>query len=147
MEIERDKKFFPIPRNIDQTSIRKGLDKLFGTGKQRRLRPGEEALLLETINAYLEESLKNPQMVTYSITCFEFVISQTSWMRFWSRLDSRICSIAHCVWNNSSAIGNWWLHVSGTAGTHWSTRRNWRSPSKWPRHAGTSLTWLAKTIL
>lgn len=69
MEIEKDKKFFPIPRNIDQSSIRQGLDKLFGTGKSRRLRPGEEAALMETINSFLNECLKNPSLITYSINC------------------------------------------------------------------------------
>jgi hypothetical protein len=73
MEIEKDKRFFPIPRNIDQSSIRQGLDKLYGTGKSRRLRPGEEAALMETINSFLSECLKNPQLITYSTNCFLFI--------------------------------------------------------------------------
>ncbi|KAM3144409.1 hypothetical protein pb186bvf_003573 [Paramecium bursaria] len=62
MEVEKDKKFFPIPRNIDQKSITQGLNILYGQGKERRLRPGEEASIMETIRRYLDNSIQNPQI-------------------------------------------------------------------------------------
>lgn len=59
MEIEIDKKYFPIPRNIDAKSINEGLNQLYGRGSSRRLRPGEEASIMETIRRFLEQSPTN----------------------------------------------------------------------------------------
>ena len=54
-EVEIDKTFFPIPRNIMMNKISQGLDLLYGKGKKRIMRPGEEASIIETIDKVLED--------------------------------------------------------------------------------------------
>ena len=60
MEIEVDKRFFPIPRNIDHSSIKKEMEQIYGVGKNRRLKPGEEALIMETIHYFIKKIQDDP---------------------------------------------------------------------------------------
>ncbi|CAK94884.1 unnamed protein product (macronuclear) [Paramecium tetraurelia] len=66
-QIERNKKNFPIPRNIAYHEIIDGLNILYGQGKNRRLWPGEEALLMETIRLYIGKILQNPKLLMHSV--------------------------------------------------------------------------------
>ncbi|CAD8177997.1 unnamed protein product [Paramecium pentaurelia] len=66
-QIEKNKKNFPIPRNITYNEIMDGLNKLYGKGKNRRLWPGEEALLMETIRLYIDKVLQNPRLLMQSV--------------------------------------------------------------------------------
>lgn len=70
MDVERDKTYFPVPRHIHLYSIEKvtnfyifdiiiilflikGLNLLFGQGKKRIMRPGEEAAIISAIEKFL----------------------------------------------------------------------------------------------
>ncbi|CAD8133014.1 unnamed protein product [Paramecium pentaurelia] len=72
-QIEKNKKNFPIPRNIAYHEIIDGLNTLYGQGKNRRLWPGEEALLMETIRLYIEKILQNPKLLMHSV---QFTLQQ-----------------------------------------------------------------------
>lgn len=41
MEIEKERTWFPNPRNIELRHIESGLNEIYGVGPNRRLRPGE----------------------------------------------------------------------------------------------------------
>jgi|JI6StandDraft_1071083.scaffolds.fasta_scaffold273210_2 hypothetical protein len=41
MEVERERTWFPNPRNIELRHIDSGLNEIYGVGPKRRLRPGE----------------------------------------------------------------------------------------------------------
>ncbi|CAD8148736.1 unnamed protein product [Paramecium octaurelia] len=66
-QIEKNKKYFPIPRNIPFHEILDGLKVLYGQGKNKRLWPGEEALLMETIRLYIEKIVQNPKLLLHSV--------------------------------------------------------------------------------
>ncbi|CAD8090374.1 unnamed protein product [Paramecium sonneborni] len=66
-QVEKYKKNFPIPRNIPYHEIIDGLNTIYGQGKNRRLWPGEEALLMETIRLYINKILQNPKLLIHSV--------------------------------------------------------------------------------
>ncbi|KAL4488475.1 hypothetical protein ABPG72_013043 [Tetrahymena utriculariae] len=55
MEIEKDKTYFPVPHRLMMHQIDQGLNEMYGTGKNRILRPGEEATIIETISRFLSD--------------------------------------------------------------------------------------------
>ncbi|CAD8103300.1 unnamed protein product [Paramecium sonneborni] len=65
--IEKNKKNLHFPRNIAYHDIIDGLNTIYGQEKNRRLWPGQEALLMETIRLYLRKIFLNPKLLIHSV--------------------------------------------------------------------------------
>ncbi|KAL4443139.1 hypothetical protein ABPG74_002206 [Tetrahymena malaccensis] len=80
MEIEKDKTYFPVPHRLMMHQIDQGLNEMYGTGKNRILRPGEEATIIETISRFLSECQNIDifhRISTSNVNCkYSFMIKQ-----------------------------------------------------------------------
>lgn len=76
MEVEKERTWFPNPRNIELRHITSGLNEIYGTGAKRRLRPGEEASLIESIERFLAECTRTPGQISLrESTIFDTILN------------------------------------------------------------------------
>ena len=71
-ELEREVGCFT--RYLPMSELKKDIERVYGIGEKRRLRPGEESAIIDTIIKMLAECLTVPELLLHSVTGREMIL-------------------------------------------------------------------------